>query len=642
MCGIAGKLNFSGAPVDQELLQRMCDAIAHRGPDDQGFYRAGPIALGSRRLSIIDLAGGHQPIGNEKDTVWIVFNGEIYNFPELARHLQERGHHLKTRTDTEVIVHLYEDYDIDCLQHLNGMFAFALWDAPKRRLLLARDRLGKKPLFYALSDSSLTFASEIAGLLQDQIIPRELNLPALDLYLRLLYVPAPLTMFKAVRKLPPGHYLLCEDGRLTVKQYWDVQFEPKRRITWGEAVEQVRTLLEDAVRCRLISDVPLGAFLSGGIDSSTIVALMSHLTGRPVRTFSIGFEGFEDEVRNDLPYAHSVVERYGTQHQELIVRPNVADILPKLVRHYGEPFGDGSAVPTYYVSQLARTEVKVALSGEGGDEVFGGYDWYRYALAATPWQQVNPYLAQGYNRFISELSQLRIRRALGTVKGAAVGVISLTRLARDPLGRYSHLHCWFPEMVRRELYTPDFWQVLNAPANGLPHDGLGDGVGTWQPLDQIFYLDHKFYLPGDILTKTDISSMANSLEVRCPFLDYRLVEFSASLPPEMKVERGQTKRLLREAVVEWVPEPILTRKKMGFGPPMDKWMREGLFTVAEDLLLGRRIRERGLFDVTTIARLLQQHHSGESSVGYQLWLLVIFEMWCQMFLDQVPQPAVPR
>lgn len=632
MCGIAGKLNFSDNPVDLHLLQRMCDVIAHRGPDDWGIHCSGPVGLGNRRLSIIDLAGGHQPICNEDETIWIVFNGEIYNFPKLAEDLLRRGHCFKTRSDTEVIVHLYEEYGLECLQHLNGMFAFAIWDEPRKRLFIARDRLGKKPLCYAQTSTSLVFASEIAALLQDPQVPRELNLDALDLYLCLLYVPAPHTMFKGVHKLPAGHYLLVENGKLRVERYWDVHFEPKSSISEEEAAEQVRILLAEAVRCRLISDVPVGAFLSGGIDSSAVVALMSRAGHGPVRTFSIGFEGFEDETRNDLPYARQIARQYGTLHEEMIVRPNVADLLPTLVRHYGEPFGDGSAVPTYYVSQLARSAVKVVLSGDGGDEVFGGYNWYLDTRANNPWRPIPSIIRQGTGNLLNALGEMQWRRAAGAVKGAVSTLQQVGNSAADPLRRYASIHRRFSQTLLSHLYLPDVQHDLNGGAKLDPALG-GRAIRNYAYLDQIAYLDHKLYLPDDILVKVDIASMANSLETRAPFLDYRLVEFVASLPTEMKVAHGATKRLLRLALKDIVPDAVLNRPKMGFGPPMDKWMSEDLFPMARDILLGPRLTQRGLFDRALIAAMLAQHRSGQMSHGYHLWLLLVFELWCQMFLD---------
>lgn len=632
MCGIAGRINFTNAPVERTLLQHMCNAIAHRGPDDWGIYTDGPVGLGNRRLSIIDVSGGHQPIGNEDETIWVVFNGEIYNFPELANNMQCRGHHLKTHSDTEVLVHLYEEYGLDCLSHLNGMFAFAIWDKNKQRLFVARDRLGQKPLCYASTTTGLVFASEINALLQDPQIPRQLDLASLDLYLRLLCVPAPYTMFKAVRKLMPGHYMLVEDGRLHIKQYWDVQFKPKRKISETEAVEQVKELLEASVRRRLVSDVPLGAFLSGGIDSSAIVALMRQAGHNPIRTFSIGFEGFEDELKNDLPYAREMANHYGTQHEEAVVKPDVADLLPKLVRHYGEPFGDGSAVPTYYVSQLAASSVKVVLTGDGGDEVFGGYSWYLRSLARNPWLNMAESLGTATLRGLSAAKNQRWRQALDSVRSLGSTAKHFGHLAANPLQRYTSIHRWFDPTLLGQLYHPDLQDELYGQAMLDPIYGKGM-YHEYSFFDQIAYLDHKIYLADDILAKVDIASMANSLEARSPFLDFRLVELVASLPESMKVDGNSTKRLLRRALHGIVPDKILHRPKMGFGPPMDKWLREDLFPMAQDLLLDSRAQQRNLFNHHVVVDLLERHHTNLAHYGYHLWLLLIFELWCRTYLD---------
>ena len=429
MCGIVGRLNFNPQPVSIHLIRAMCDAITHRGPDDWGAYLRGPVGLGSRRLSIIDLEGGHQPISNEDQTIWIVFNGEIYNFLELRSQLLKKGHIFRTRTDTEVIVHLYEEHGVDCLQRLNGMFAFALWDEPRQRLFLARDRLGEKPLVYALRGSSLTFASEIQAVLQDWAVPRELDLQALDLYLTYLYIPSPWTIFTAIRKLPPAHYLVCESGRVEIVRYWEVDFSHKTPLKEAEAIEMLLELLRDSVRQRLISDVPLGAFLSGGIDSSTIVALMSQTVGEPVRTFSVGFEG--NELRhNELPYARQIADRFGTRHQELWVSPKVTETLSMLVSHYGEPFADGSAIPTYYICQAAGQHVKVVLTGDGGDEVFGGYDWYTRLNSFNWFSQTIQAWREGLPRSLAYLRAGDFRRAAGTLRGASAWTWKLAKMIR--------------------------------------------------------------------------------------------------------------------------------------------------------------------------------------------------------------------
>ncbi len=638
MCGIVGKLNFNNEPVPPELIHAMADAMAHRGPDDRGCFVSGPIGLGHRRLSIIDLAGGHQPLGNEDNSIRIVFNGEIYNFPELRDSLLQKGHRFSTNSDTEVIVHLYEEHGVDCLRHLNGMFAFALWDAPRQRLFLARDRLGKKPIVYALTKTGLSFASEISALLQDNAIPREIDLEALDLYLALTYVPSPWTMIKAVRKLPPAHFLTWEKGVTRLERYWDVRFTARTNISEAEAADEIRALLEDSVRRRLISDVPLGAFLSGGIDSGTVVALMTRLTGRPVRTFSIGFD---NDAYGELKYAREVAQRYGADHTELSVQPQMVDVLPRLVRHYGEPYGDGSAVPTYYVSKLAGQSVKVVLSGDGGDEVFGGYPWYGAATRHAALARA--FVRDGIQAVRCAWERREVRPALGAAKGTAMGLGVAVRGWQDPPRAFERLITFFAARDRQQLYSPQLRQALagSSLASDLIQEVLGRQSGN-SFLNQMFYADHHLYLPDDILVKVDIASMANSLEVRAPFLDYRLVELSASLPAAMKVTGTETKRILRRVVSDLLPESVLNRPKVGFGLPIDRWMREDLHPMACDLLLDSQARIRGLFNMSAVRTLLEQQKTGQASNGYQLWLLLFFELWCREVLTGSPRVDLAR
>lgn len=634
MCGIAGKLNFISEPVSMSLVQAMCDAIAHRGPDDWGAYMRGPVGLGNRRLSIIDLQGGHQPISNEDETVWIVFNGEIYNFLELRQDLVQQGHCFRTHSDTEVIVHLYEQYGVDCLQRLNGMFAFALWDEPRQRLFLARDRLGEKPLVYSLRPNGLAFASEIQAIFCDPDVPRELDLQALDLYLTLLYIPAPWTIFKAVRKLLPGHYLLCEDSQVHIERYWDVDFSRKISMPAHDLKKAVRQLLADSVRRRLVSDVPLGAFLSGGIDSSSIVAIMSQVAPEPVRTFSVGFEG--NDIQNDeLPYARLVAERYGTRHEELWVRPHMADVLPKLVRHYGEPFGDGSALPTYYVSQAARQHVTVVLTGDGGDELFGGYGWYGRFVGFDIGRELALTWGAGLRRAHSHLRSLDLWHAAGAAKGALAWSGHLFKMARDPVARFGQQTAYVHGDLRQRIYAPEARQALGFLDPWQLYYDRSEHTASWNLLDRIFYLDHTTYLPDDILAKVDIASMACSLETRPPFLDHRLVELAASLPAAEKVNNGQTKVLLRQIVMDMLPPEILQRPKVGFGLPMRQWMQAGeLHELAADLLHDQTFRQRGLFDGAVVAEIFALHERGERDYGHQLYQLLVFELWARSLLDE--------
>lgn len=628
MCGIVGCFHFDDKPVDERLIRRMNERIIHRGPDDDGFFFNGRVGLGSRRLSIIDLSGGHMPLSNEDGSVWITFNGEIYNFLELREELLRQGHVFKTRSDTEVVVHLYEQYGVDCLKRLNGMFALAIWDKPRQRLFLARDRLGKKPLVYAHLPWGVAFASEIAALMQNPDIPRELDYQALDLYLTMMYIPSPMTIYTAVRKLRPAHYLLAEKGQVTIERYWDIPYGQKQPRSEEQAIEELRALLTDAVQRRLISDVPLGAFLSGGVDSSTVVGLMSQVMREPVKTFSIGFES---DAFNELAYARQIAERYHTDHHEFVVKPQLIEVLPELLRKYGEPFGDDSAVATYYVSKLARSFVTVALSGDGGDEAFGGYPRYRTAM--NPMTMLPAYLRDGASSAMQGLKHGNPRRVLGAAKGLAVGASTLLHEVGHPIQAFANRMTFLNARSRAQLYSEglqdkvnhsDSWVVRSLPAS----------KADWLTLDKMFYLDQTIYMVDDILVKVDIASMANSLEVRCPILDYRVIEWSASLPPAMKVGNGETKRLFRRAFGDLMTPEILSRRKMGFAMPIDEWIRGELYELTRDLLTDRTAQARGLFNQAGIVKMLDRHKEGTDRYGLQLWLLLIFEIWSRSLLDQ--------
>jgi len=630
MCGIVGKLNLNSNPVDESLLRRMCALSVHRGPDDEGILLDGALGLGMRRLSIIDVAGGHQPMSNEDDTVWLVCNGEIYNFPELRAELEDQGHHFFSRSDVEVIVHLYEELGEHCVGRLNGMFAFALWDARRRRLVLARDRLGEKPLHYVLTDQGLLFASEIRPLLEDPSVGRQVDLLALQQYLRLWYVPAPRTMFESIRKLPPAHILVCENGQVRLERYWNLDFSQKLVLSEAEWSERILDLLEDAVRTRLVSDVPLGALLSGGLDSSTVVALMSRFSSRPVKTFSIGFA---EQDYNELPHARQVAQHLGAEHYEEIVRPDAAEVLPKLVSHYGEPFGDESCIPTYYVSRLARQQVTVALSGDGGDESFGGYPRLAEYLAFSPshslrglvsgrlrevWAQKHPLRAilnpEGWGDFGRELA-FRVREIC------------------DPMERYTHhWTVWKDSPLTAEARKGVSSRQVLAPLQTVWRQ-----TRRWEPLDRLLHLDLVTYLPDDLQVKIDIASMAASLEVRAPFLDYRLIELAASMPPRLKIRAGQTKALLRQVVKPLLPPDIITRGKWGFSVPIGRWLRDELQPLMQDLLLDSRCRERGFFRPVVVQEMVRAHTSGRQDYGRHLWLLINFELWCRTLLDSLPR-----
>ncbi len=637
MCGIGGKLYFDPArPVEREILERMNAALEHRGPDDAGIYCQGPIGLAHRRLSIIDLSpAGHQPMANEDGTVWIVFNGEIYNFQELRSRLAGQGHRFRSQTDTEVLLHLYEEHGVHCLQHLRGMFAFAIWDGPRRQLFLARDRLGKKPLCYQRDGEALRFASEVKAILQDPAVEARADPAGISHYLTYGYVPSPGSAFQGVRRLPPAHYLLWRlsaaaqagDGGLEVIRYWRLRRDRKREHTEEEWCREILSRLEEAVRLRLVSDVPLGAFLSGGIDSSVVVALMCRASGGPVKTFSIGFQEPEyDELR----YARLVAERFATDHHELVVRPDALAILPKLAWHYDEPFGDSSAVPTYYVAQMTRQYVTVALNGDAGDENFGGYDRYVANLLAASFDR---WPGAGLLR-----QAIRWGLSLWPLPGGHRGLRSrghrfLEGLTEVPERRYARWFCHFYGQRKEELCRPEFraaWGHDDALEVLLTAYRQSDGGDL---VDATLGVDAALYLPDDLLVKVDIASMAHSLEARSPFLDHEFMEFAATIPSDLKVRGRVKKYILKRALSGLLPEEILHRPKMGFGVPIDHWFRHELRELAHDTLLGPRCLGRGYFRPETVQRLLDEHIRGIANWHYLLWNLLMLELWHRTFVD---------
>ena len=639
MCGIAGIANADGRPIDERVLRNMCDAIVHRGPDDEGYFISRPetgsdghfegeasVGLGMRRLSIIDLATGNQPIHNEDKTVWVVLNGEIYNYPELRTALEARGHRFYTQSDTEAIVHAYEEYGNDVPRHLRGMFAFAIWDAKRKRLLLARDRVGKKPLLYATVGRKLIFASEFQAILQHPDVSREVNLDAISHYLSFMCVPAPITAFAGVQKLEPGHVLTWQNGEVEVRRYWSLDFKNKIDIPEEEAAERVVDLLREAVRVRLMSDVPLGAFLSGGIDSSAVVALMSELSSERVKTFSIGFE---EEEFNEINHARRVAERFGTDHHEFIVRPNAVEVLPTLVRHYGEPFADSSAIPTYYLSKMTRQHVTVALNGDGGDECFAGYE--RYAAMR---------IAERYHRLPRLFREQVVEPALGAFPeaGPTRSLLGKARRFMDVVGRptgerYLRWTSVFSEELKAELCTREF---LRRTSKARP---LGyvqpwfEGNGEIDVVDRALMADTSSYLPNDLLVKVDIASMAVSLEARSPFLDHHVMEFAASLPARYKLRGLTTKYLLKNALKGLLPGENLKRSKMGFGVPIGKWFRGELKSFLAETILSERALGRGYFKREAVRLLVDEHTNSRRDHAHQLWTLLMLELWHQEFVN---------
>jgi asparagine synthase (glutamine-hydrolysing) len=635
MCGIAGIVDVQDRPVEPLLLRRLCQVLAHRGPDDEGYYTNGPVALGQRRLAILDLAGGRQPMSNEDRTVWVTFNGEIYSFQELRQRLEGLGHRFATRSDTEVIVHAYEQYGAGCVKELRGMFAFALWDQPRQTLLLARDRVGKKPLFYTEVDGQWVFASELQGLLQHPGLSCQVDWTTVDDYLTYGYIPAPKTIFHGVYKLPPAHYLtlkLGADGAggraVHIERYWRLAYEPKLKLREEEAAEGLLEVLTEAVRLRMVADVPLGALLSGGIDSSIVVALMSQLSDRPVKSFSIGFD---EQEFDELSYARLVAQQYATEHQEFVVRPNALDVLPTLVRHYGEPFADSSAIPTYYVARLTREHVKVALTGDGGDECLAGYERYAGGEVADRYQRIPALIRrlgiEPLSRLIPEGAPRRSR--LRQAK-------RFLQVAGQPAPqRYQRWIGYLPRQQRAELYTPEFHEQLAG------YQAEGWLLGIWErvaregleSLDRMLAVDVESYLPYDLLVKMDIASMANSLEVRSPFLDHKLMEFCARLPCAYKLSGLTLKYLLKKAGARLLPAQTRTRRKMGFGVPVAHWMRGELRPWVEDLLLSPRALKRGYFEPEALRQLVDGHLEGREDRSLELWALLWLELWHQEFMD---------
>ncbi|HEX7018446.1 MAG TPA: asparagine synthase (glutamine-hydrolyzing) [Gemmatimonadaceae bacterium] len=632
MCGIAGfadaLVTDAAAPAaraqaDFHLVHRMCAVIRHRGPDDEGIHVAPGVGLGMRRLSIIDLSTGHQPIPNEARTVWVVFNGEIYNYRELRAELQALGHRFSTSSDTESVVHAYEQWGEEAFRRLKGMFAIALWDAPNRRLLLARDRPGMKPLHYTEHQGRLYYASEIKSLLAAGAVDRRLDLNALDHFLTFLYTPRDGSIFHAVRKLPPGHYLRWQDGRIEIRPYWTIDDAERFAGTEAEAADHLRSMLLDAVRSHMVSDVPLGAFLSGGVDSSAIVACMTRASDRPVKTFAIGFD---EPAFDELEHARAVARHFHTDHHEFVVKPDGLAILDRLVSHFDEPFADSSAIPTWYVSEMARRHVTVVLSGDGGDELFGGYDRY------LPHPRV------------ARFDRLRIpgaRRMAGLVwplmPHGARGRVFLRHVAQDGDGRYLESVTFFQPDERAALYTSD---VRAALAGRRAEDDVRarfERFGALSLHGRMMRFDFETYLPEDVLAKVDRMSMAHSIESRVPLLDNDVIDFAASLPARFKIRDGRRKHIFKEALRPLLPDSVLDRRKQGFGVPLGVWFRGGLTTLFADVLHSSRTRQRGYFEPGFVDRLVREHLRGERDHTLRLWQLLMFELWHRQYLDESPR-----
>lgn len=624
MCGIAGIYNFKNLePVPQGLIKAMTDTLVHRGPDDEGFYISGPMALGHRRLSIIDLAGGHQPLSNEDGTIWVVFNGEVYNFIDIHEELTKKGHIFRTRSDTEVIVHLYEEEGERCFERLRGMFAVAIWDTRNRKLILGRDRVGKKPLFYFYDGSTIAFASELKALLKVPGVSRELDMEAVSDYFSFLYIPAPKTILKHVRKVLPGHYLVVSETGIQDAEYWDIDFSATLETSEEAWCEQLLDTYREAVRLRLISDVPLGAFLSGGVDSSSVVALMAELAGEAVTTCSIGFD---EKEYNELGFARETAIRFNTNHYEEVVRPDAMAIVEKLVWHYDEPFADSSAIPTYYVSQMARRHVTVALAGDGGDESFAGYRRYYFDHRENI---VRSLLPGGIRRpLFGALAYLYPKAdwAPRVLRGKA----TFENLARSPIEGYFRSLSAFRSELKEELLHGDLSQSLAGYDSLDVFRHYYNRANTADPLSRIQYVDIKTYLSDDILAKVDRASMAHSLEVRAPILDHKLMELAARMPSTLKLRGMNGKYIFKKALKQVLPGTVLQRRKMGFAVPLAKWFRGDLKEFAHDVIFSRN--QNALLNGATVERVWREHQSGLRDRSTELWALLMFRCWQQQFI----------
>ncbi len=637
MCGICGSAWLDSDPtggLPAAALDRMVARLVHRGPDDAGTHRDGNVALGFRRLAIVDLPGGHQPLSNEDGTIWTVFNGEIYNFTQLRHRLEARGHTLRSTGDTEVLVHLYEDEGPDFFHLLRGMFALAIWDAPRQRLVIGRDRLGQKPLVYRLDPASgrITFASELKALLALDAaeVPRDVDAAAIDEYLTYGYIPYPSTILKAVRKLPPAHYAVWDEGKLALHRYWNPDFNHEVDRPIAEAAEDLRATLDDAVREQMVADVPLGAFLSGGVDSSIVVALMQRAANRPVQTFSIGFG---DPKFDETGYAELVARQLGTEHQTFRVEPDAWATLPALAEQFDEPFADSSSLPTWFVARETRRHVTVALTGDAGDELFGGYDRYRAVALASQTDRLPP----GLRRWLGG----PVARLIPASSQAKTRLRSVQRFLRQvnqaPDRRYLGWVTLFDEPTRTALYAPAFLDQL-AETGADPATIMIEALGAAprrDPVTRATVADLLTYLPGDLLVKVDLASMAHSLECRSPFLDHRVVELALALPVKhkLRLRGGRSKVVLKTACADLIPAAILTRPKMGFGVPLDRWFRGPLRDHLADVLLDPRTQARGLFRPEAVRQLLNDHTTGHRDHAYRLWALLMLELWFRHHLD---------
>lgn len=617
MCGIGGIINLNKSEsIEKDELIKISKSMAHRGPDECGYFINGNVGLVHNRLSIIDLATGKQPIFNENKKILIVFNGEIYNFKELKPELEKAGHQFYTNTDTEVIVHLYEQYGVDCLKKLKGMFAFAIYDMEKDIVFLARDRLGEKPLKYYMDENRFIFASELKSILSLDKIGKEVDADALSAYFSLLYVPAPLTIFKKIRKIPPGSFAIYKDGKLTIEKYWDIECYHIKGKTEEDYINEIDEQLKETVKSCMISDVPIGVFLSGGIDSSLVTSYLAQLSDKPVKTFSVGF----GEFINELPYAQKVADMYKTDHTAINVNPDIEDIIEDIIWYYEEPFGDSSCIPTFIISREARKKVKVILSGDGGDELFAGYESYngfdRFKALNRPKNILMRYFIT-FNRLVELKLKLDLYWVFRLING-------------------SHDDNYFYYYKSREYFNEDEKKLLiKNPAHNVTFDLLKPGLATEAISndDKIFMYDIKYYLPDDLLVKVDIASMANSLEIRAPFLDYQLVEKSFNIPIEIKMKRNVLKYLLKKLAEKRLPREIVYRKKQGFGAPVNNWLK---LNIRESVIKKLKDSDHKIYKYLNweyVQDLLEQFYEKNREIyGYKIWLIFTFALWCEKYL----------
>jgi len=627
MCGIAGKFNLRGEAVSGDLIRRMCDKIRYRGPDDSGVYQDGNIGLGHLRLSIIDLSElGHQPMASHDGKIWITFNGEIYNFQQVRKTLLQKGYPFKSNCDTEVIIYLYKEYGERCVEYLRGMFAFGIWDVEHQKLFLSRDRIGQKPLYYYFDGRKFIFASEIKAILADPSVPKEINYEALADYFKYLYVPDPKSIYKNIWKLEPGHCMTVSIDGLKKSQYWDVSFQHPVQRDQDELSARLLELLNESVKLRMMSDVPLGAFLSGGIDSSAIVAFMAaNQNGKPLTTCTIGFDSNEFD---EMHYARQVADKFETDHREFTVKQKAEQVLPNLAYHFDEPFADSSAVPTYYVSKLARQAVKVALAGDGGDENFAGYEKYHLDDIENRWRQRFPgRLRKGFFPHLARLfehgNHTLFRR----------GKTLLNSLSQNPDYGFYLTNTEMPDAIWQDLLNEDTRKAIGSYDPFTVTEKYYHATDTDDHLSKILYVDLKTYLPGDILVKVDRMSMANSLEVRAPILDHNIIQFAAHIPGNLKYKNGEKKHILKLALAPLLPDEILYRRKMGFSVPLAEWFRGELQEFAKAHLLCNESALHLFFKMDVIEHVWQRHQSCTADHSVILWSLLMFELWYRKFMN---------